>query len=100
MYGMAEKAFHALDFTGLGYITKESFLSSVVVKQKVPYTNEELDLFFNSYNMFLSDKGISLDDFKKIFFPHLYVVAEGIDDEAELEAKQIRKHVLKGGAKQ
>jgi len=49
--------------------------------------------------MFLSDKGISLDDFKKIFFPHLYVVAEGIDDEAELEAKQIRKHVLKGGAK-
>jgi hypothetical protein len=32
MYGNAEKAFHALDFTGLGMITKEAMLSSICVK--------------------------------------------------------------------
>ena len=42
-----------------------------------------------------------MDDFKKVFFPHLYVVAEGKDDQDENDAKQVRKMVQsKNGPKQ
>ena len=34
-----------------------------------------------------------MDDFKKVFFPHLYVVAEGMDDQDENDAKRVRKMV-------
>ena len=32
MYRAAENAYAALDFTGLGYITEEAFLDSVIVR--------------------------------------------------------------------
>ena len=41
-----------------------------------------------------------MDDFKKVFFPHLYVVPEDKDDAEEHDARRMRKLVSKGGAKQ
>ena len=47
MYQFTGNAFADLDFTGLGYITKEAFLDNPVVKHKVPFSLEELNLFFS-----------------------------------------------------
>lgn len=40
MYRTAEDAYSALDFTGLGYISKESFLNSIIVEKRLKYSNE------------------------------------------------------------
>jgi len=41
-------------------------------------------LFFREYNLFPSNTpGMSADDFKKNFFPHLYFVLEEPDDAEE-----------------
>ena len=75
MYSSAENAFGALDFTGLGYVTEEAFMESIIVKERQPYTKEQISLFFKDQNIFMKgQKGITFDNFKKIFFPHLYSV--------------------------
>ncbi len=72
MYRGAEQAYGGLDFTGLGYITEEAFLQSNVVQTRLPYTREEIQMFFREFNLFSSSKkGLDFDDFKKNFFPHL-----------------------------
>jgi len=40
MYRCTEDAFAALDFTGLGYVTKESFMNSIIIKNRVPFNAE------------------------------------------------------------
>ena len=91
MYGNAECAYNAIDFSGLGFITKDAFLNSIVVKQKVHFSMEEFQTFFNGYNMFTENEGgISLDTFKKIFFPQLYLVQEDKDDIDDIKANEMR----------
>ena len=52
MYRSAENAFADLDFTGLGYVTEKAFLESNLVKNRIPYTEEEIKSFFKEYNLF------------------------------------------------
>lgn len=52
MYRNAENAFAELDFTGLGYVTEQSFLSSNLIKHRIPYSEAEIKLFFKEYNLF------------------------------------------------
>jgi hypothetical protein len=40
MYRSAEVAYSAMDFTGLGYISEESFLNSIVVRERTPFPLE------------------------------------------------------------
>lgn len=70
MYRCAENAYAALDKAGLGFVTKEAFMDSVVVKHRVPFTKEQLDLYFVENNLYArGSKGIDFDSFKKNFFP-------------------------------
>lgn len=81
MYKSAENAYAALDFTGVGYITEESFLNCFIVKDRLSYTVPEVREFFREYNLFNAEsKGLNFDNFKKNFFPHLYLVQEDKDD--------------------
>lgn len=47
MYQYTENAYSALDFRGNGYISKESFLQNPIIKYRVPFTVEELNVFFS-----------------------------------------------------
>ena len=81
MYKSAENAFAALDFNGTGFVVMDSFLNSIVVKERIKFTKAELMLFFQDNNMFVGNSpGINFDGFKKYFFPHLYLVQEDKDD--------------------
>ena len=46
MYRCAEQAYGALDFDGKGYITQKDFINSIVIKERVPYSEEEIKLYF------------------------------------------------------
>jgi hypothetical protein len=46
MYSGSENAFGALDFSGLGYITEEAFLNSIFVKERQPFSVDEIKMFF------------------------------------------------------
>lgn len=71
IYRGADKAYASMDFTGVGYITEQDFLNSMFAS-KINFNKEELkDLFFLT-NMFKD--GMNFDSFKKIFFPHLYLI--------------------------
>lgn len=75
MYQCAEGAWAALDLQGQGYITENQFLSTIIVKDRVPFTKEQIQLYFNEFNIFPAKKpGIDFDSFKKAYFPHLYLV--------------------------
>ena len=52
MYRSAEQAYGSFDFSGLGYITEQVFLDSKVVKNRVPFTNDEIRMFFRESNLF------------------------------------------------
>lgn len=87
MYRGADQAYGDLDFTGLGYITEKAFLESKFVKTRLKYTQDEIKLYFKEYNLFPSNsQGMNADDFKKNFFPHLYLVQEEADDAEDKEA--------------
>lgn len=91
MYSSAENAFAALDFSGTGFVKMDSFLSSIVVKERVKFSKKELLLFFQENNMFVANSpGINFDGFKKYFFPSLYLVQEGKDDLDDIQAQGIR----------
>ena len=87
MYRGADQAYGDLDFSGLGYITEKAFLESKFVKTRLKYTQDEIKLYFKEYNLFQSNsQGMNADDFKKNFFPHLYLVQEEADDAEDKEA--------------
>ena len=91
MYRSSENAYAALDFTGLGYITKEVFCDNIVVRKRIPFTLEQMGLFFQDQNMFAKGtKGIDFDGFKKTFFPHHYLVQDPPDDFEDKEAHKVR----------
>jgi hypothetical protein len=71
LYRGPDKAYSSMDFTGIGQITEQDFMNSMVVK-KVEVTTEELRDFFFLTNMFKG--GMNFDLFKKTFFPHLYLI--------------------------
>ena len=52
MYRSAEKAYGDIDFSGLGYISETAFLDSKIVKMRVPFSEEEIKLFFRENNLF------------------------------------------------
>jgi len=53
----------------------------VVVQNRIPFSTEEIKLFFEDQNIFDKYKqGVDFDSFKKYFFPHLYLVQEDPDD--------------------
>lgn len=68
-----------MDFTGIGLITEDDFLTSMICT-KVDFTPEELKDFFFLSNLFKSG-GMNFDSFKKTFFPHLYLIQE--DNESD-----------------
>lgn len=52
-----------------------------MVINRVPFSQDEIKLFFKDQNIFHSQKeGLEFDTFKKYFFPHLYLVQEDPDD--------------------
>ena len=95
MYKSSEEAYASLDFTGLGFISEQAFLESQIVKKRIPYSVEQVKMFFNDSNLFSGkDHGISFDTFKKIFFPQFYHAPEKVDDAEEDEAKRTRQELL------
>lgn len=101
MYRSAENAFAELDFSGLGYVTEKAFLDSYLVKHRIPYSEEEIKMFFKEYNLFgKNSKGMLMDEFKKNFFPHLYLVQEEPDDLEENEALENKMELIKNKERQ
>lgn len=89
MYRNSEIAFGELDFDGKGYVTEKAFLDSKFIKTRIKYPEEWIKIYFREYNLFPSNSpGMSADDFKKNFFPHLYFVPEEPDDAEEKENYQ------------
>ena len=52
MYRNSDQAFGEFDFSGLGYITQKCFLDSKLVKNRLKYSEKDLKLYFNEYNLF------------------------------------------------
>ena len=53
-------------------------------------------MFFREFNLFNSSKkGLDFDDFKKNFFPHLYLVQDAKDDAEDIEAHENKAELLK-----
>ena len=48
MYHCAENSYAAMDPVGLGYVTKEAFMNSVVVKTRLPFTKEQKRQLINT----------------------------------------------------
>jgi len=46
MYRNAEIAFSELDFSGTGYVTESAFLNSNLVKNRIPFSEEKIKVFF------------------------------------------------------
>lgn len=99
--GGAEAAYNALDFSGRGYIMADDLLKSTAVAHlSGKVTHEDVKTCFEMHNLFrgpqtiASGKGtrpgnsMDFDSFKKIFFPHLYVLVDdpGSDDEKKARA--------------
>jgi len=75
MYRSADLAYASFDFSGLGYISEQAFLDHKIIKNRIPFSKDEIKLFFRDQNLFNSHKaGLDFDSFKKFFFPHLYLV--------------------------
>ena len=66
-------------------------MNCIIVKDRIPFNSEQVQTYIKEYNIFNNQKpGIDLDTFKKTFFPHLYLVQDPIDDQEDLEARQVR----------
>ena len=91
MYRGPEYAWSTLDFTGRGYILREDILNNAVSKQlqsSAGITVQEVNMMFDVCNVFqykeevcgdgftIPATSIGYDQFKKQFFPHLYIVDE------------------------
>ena len=101
MYRSAEQAYASFDFTGLGYITEEAFLNSMIIKGRIPFPEDQIKMFFREYNLFDKRKaGMDFDTFKKNFFPHLYLVQEDMDDAEDKAAYHNKSELIKNNDKQ
>lgn len=99
MYRSAEKAYGDLDFTGTGFITEQAFLDSKIVKMRVPFSEEDIRTYFRENNLF-HGQGIDFDCFKKNFFPQLYLVQDGKDDQEDIAAHNNKMELLKNKTRQ
>ena len=97
LYRGPDKAYSSMDFTGIGSITENDFLQSMVVK-RLTFTIEELKDFFFLTNMFKN--GMNFDSFKKIFFPHLYLIQEDRESDNEKREKEEKTLMKKNKGKQ
>ncbi len=89
-----------MDFTGIGHISEEAFLDSKTVA-KLPFTSDQIKVFFREYNLFNSSSAhLTFDLFKKNFFPHLYMVQEDADDADDRAAQANKKELLENKANQ
>lgn len=71
-----------------------------IVNRLIPFTNEQVKLYFMEYNLFgEGSPGLDFDTFKKNFFPHLYLVGDPADDEADKDAAKNRDEIKKHGDK-
>lgn len=71
-------------------------MDSILVKTRLPFTVEELKTFFKEFNLFKKGSpGMTFDEFKKNFFPHLYLVPEDPDDMEDKIACDTRKDMIK-----
>ena len=52
MYRNAENAYNTLDFTGLGYIERDVFMNCIVVKDRIPWSQEQIKVYCSEYNLF------------------------------------------------
>jgi len=78
MFRKSEIAYNSIDFEGIGYITEEDLLNSKVIRT-LNYPIEDVKLYFKYANLFNNSaaskklvvpvNSISLDNFKKAFFP-------------------------------
>jgi len=89
-------AFNALDFTGRGYILEDDLLNKYLL-DRVKISREEGQLCIKMFNMFnnkdvsrtdVPPDGMTFDNFKKTFFPHLCIVAEDNQSDDEKAAKK------------
>ena len=94
MYRCAENAYGAMDRVGLGVVTKEAFVNSAAVKHRLPFTKEQLELYFVEYNLYArGSEGVDFDTFKKNFFPQHYLVQDPPDDFEDKEAAATRNAI-------
>ena len=69
-------------------------MNSIIVKDRIPFTSDQIKVFFQENNLFTpGTNGISFDSFKKNFFPHLYLVQDPMDDADDLLAKKNRDEI-------
>lgn len=99
MYRSAEKAYGDIDFSGLGYISEQAFLDSKIVKMRVPFSDEDIKTYFSENNLFHGE-GIDFDCFKKNFFPQLYLVQDGKDDQEDIAAHNNKIELLQNKTRQ
>ena len=65
------------------------------------FSEADIKLYFLENNLFPSDMpGISFDNFKKNFFPHLYLVQDDKDDAEDNLAHDNKMEILKNKAGQ
>lgn len=105
-----------MDFYGRGYITEDDFLNCIVMS-RIPFTKEEVKDMFKQINIFASNQvskvelekdkktigdnqGMNFDQFKKNFFPKLYLINEKEDSDDDRIAKQNKSDLSKNKDKQ
>jgi hypothetical protein len=59
-----------MDFTGLGFVTKDAFVNSMLVHNHLKLSLKDLDPLFKHYNLFINNQTLKLEAFKKLFFPN------------------------------
>jgi len=85
VYRGPDYAYSSMDFSGVGQITESDFIKSQIA-QRLPFPHEELIEFLKETQLFAH--GMNFDYFKKVFFPHLYVI---VDDDCSDEEKKERE---------
>lgn len=89
-----------MDFTGIGYISEQSFLNSLAC-QKSGYSQDELKDFIEFSGFFKGQLGMNFDTFKKTFFPQFCQITLDPDEsDLEIKDKQEKKEILKNQEKQ
>ncbi len=98
LYRGPDRAYSSMDFSGIGFITEEDFLKSIVAS-KCGFSEVELRDFVYLEGMFKGE-GMNFDSFKKTFFPHLYLIKEGEEEEDEKNDMEMKKQMRDNKEKQ
>lgn len=56
MYRSAEAAYASFDFTGLGYITFDAFMSHKLISSRIPFSESDIKSFLYDQNIFNHNK--------------------------------------------